>query len=54
MQWESLADFLHMGGYGFFVWGSYAVTAICIVAELLALRARGRRARANAGRARRD
>jgi heme exporter protein D len=44
MQWASVGDFLHMGGYGFFVWGAYAVTAVCVLAEVLALRARNRRA----------
>ena len=37
-------EFLAMGGYGFYVWGAYAVTAIAIVAELVSLRARRRRA----------
>ncbi len=54
MQWDGLSDFLHMGGYGFYVWGAYAVTAICIVAELIALRARGRRALAQTRALRRD
>ena len=31
-----------MGGYGFYVWSAYGVTAVVIVAELLALRARRR------------
>ena len=44
MKWESLSQFLAMGGYGFYVWGSYAVTAACLVLELFALRARRRRA----------
>lgn len=34
MNWGSLDNFLHMGGYGLYVWGSYAVTALCIVAEI--------------------
>jgi heme exporter protein D len=29
-----------MGGYGFYVWGSYGVTAVCIVLEILSLRNR--------------
>jgi heme exporter protein D len=33
-------EFLAMGGYGFYVWGAYGVTALAIVVELLALRAR--------------
>jgi heme exporter protein D len=44
-------EFLSMGGYGFFVWGSYGVTALVIVVELLALRARRRAAEAHAARA---
>ena len=35
MNWGSLEAFLSMGGYGFYVWGSYAVTALCIVLEVL-------------------
>jgi heme exporter protein D len=49
MQWNSLADFLHMGGYAFFVWSAYAVTALCIVAEVIALRSRSRRALERSG-----
>jgi len=44
MQWGSLENFLSMGGYGFYVWGSYLVCAGVIVAEIWALRQR-RRAR---------
>ncbi len=39
-----MSDFLAMGGHGFYVWGAYVVTAIVIVAEVLALRARRRAA----------
>jgi heme exporter protein D len=35
-----MSEFLAMGGYGFYVWSAYGVTAIAIIAELLALRAR--------------
>lgn len=35
MEWESWSAFWHMGGSALFVWGSYAVTAACIVAELM-------------------
>ncbi len=38
MQWESLSAFLDMGGYGLYVWGSYAATFILIAAELILLR----------------
>lgn len=42
MNWKSLDDFIAMGGYGFYVWGSYLVTTVLIVAEILLLRARRR------------
>ena len=41
----SLADFLAMGGYGFYVWGSYLVTAALVGVETFAVRARLRNAR---------
>ncbi len=44
MQWGSLENFLAMGGYGFFVWGSYGVTVAVIAAEIWALRLRRRAA----------
>jgi len=37
MNWGSLDNFLAMGGYGLYVWGSYAVTLVLIVAELVLL-----------------
>ena len=40
-----MSEFFAMGGYGFYVWGSYAITVAVIVAEILAVRARRRRAR---------
>ena len=43
--WRCMSDFLAMGGYGFYVWSAYGVTALAIVVEVAALRAR-RRARA--------
>ncbi len=39
-HWNSLAEFLAMGGYGLYVWGSYGMTALVLAAELWALRAR--------------
>ncbi len=35
MQWESWSAFWGMGGAAAFVWGSYAVTALLIGAELI-------------------
>jgi heme exporter protein D len=29
-----VSEFLAMGGYGFYVWGSYGVAALCIALEL--------------------
>ena len=34
MTWSSFSDFLAMGGYAFFVWMSYGVTALLVVAEI--------------------
>lgn len=43
MVWDSWSAFWAMGGRGFFVWGSYGVLALCVIAELVALsRARKR------------
>ncbi len=44
MHWDSFQHFLAMGGYGFFVWGSYGVTVAIIAAEIWALRSRRRAA----------
>ena len=44
MNWGSAADFWAMGGYGFYVWGSYAAVAVVIAIEIGWLRARRRRA----------
>jgi heme exporter protein D len=41
--WSSASDFLAMGGYGLYVWGSFGVTALALLMELLALRGRRRR-----------
>ncbi|HEV8095270.1 MAG TPA: heme exporter protein CcmD [Burkholderiales bacterium] len=40
MNWASAAEFFAMGGYAFYVWGSFLATAVCITAELLLLRTR--------------
>jgi heme exporter protein D len=39
-----MSEWLAMGGYGWFVWGSYGVTFAAVAIELLALRARARSA----------
>jgi heme exporter protein D len=43
MQWNSFSEFISMGGYGFYVWGSYGVTFVLLAAELIMLRARKKR-----------
>lgn len=48
---QAMSEFLSMGGHAFFVWGSYGVTALVIIVELVALRARRRAAEALAARA---
>lgn len=45
MIWNSLGDFIAMGGYGFYVWGSYLVTVFLILAEIGLLSRRCRAAR---------
>jgi heme exporter protein D len=42
MNWGSLSDFVAMGGYALYVWGSYGVVAglIAIEVVLLVLRRR--------------
>jgi heme exporter protein D len=37
MNWQSWSEFLAMGGYALYVWGSYAVTLVVLVAEIVAL-----------------
>jgi heme exporter protein D len=44
MNWSSAAEFFAMGGYGGYVWGSFAVTAACIALEIILVRARHRNA----------
>ena len=40
MHWQSLSDFLAMGGYGSYVWGSFGVCALTMIAEPLLVRHR--------------
>ena len=35
MNWASLSDFFAMGGYGFYVWGSFLVSFICMAGEII-------------------
>jgi heme exporter protein D len=38
MNWGGVNEFLAMGGYGSYVWGSYGVAALCIFLEVFFLR----------------
>jgi len=38
----SVAEFFHMGGYGFYVWGSFGVTLLLMVIEPILLKGRRR------------
>lgn len=40
MNWNSASEFLAMGGYGLYVWGSYSVCALWMLAEPLFVRRR--------------
>jgi heme exporter protein D len=46
MSWGGWSGFWAMGGYGFYVWGSYAVTLACLAIEVFLLRRRAREAKA--------
>jgi heme exporter protein D len=47
MNWNTPAEFFAMGGYGIYVWGSFFVTALCVITEPLLLRRRRRAAMAS-------
>lgn len=40
MNWSSASEFFAMGGYGFYVWGSFGMTALVMLGELVGLRLR--------------
>ena len=44
MNWGSASAFFSMGGYGLYVWGSYVVVMVLMLAEALATHQRLRRA----------
>ena len=43
-HWNSLADFVHMGGYALYVWGSVGLCVFALVAEQALLQRRTRSA----------
>jgi len=38
MNWGGPGEFLAMGGYALYVWGSYGMAALCIIIEIWTLR----------------
>ena len=42
MNWASWSDFVAMGGYGLYVWGSFAMCALVLLIEVGMLAARRR------------
>jgi len=44
MNWNSVDDFMAMGGYGLYVWGSYALVGLLMLLEPVLVRRRHRRA----------
>ena len=44
MNWNSAGEFFNMGGYGLYVWGSYAMAAGLMLLEPLLARQRHRQA----------
>ena len=44
MEWASWNDFWAMGGRGLYVWGSYGVTLLMILIEVVLLRRNSRQA----------
>ena len=43
IHWSSFSEFLAMGGYGLYVWGSFGVTALIMAVEPIVV-ARNRKA----------
>ena len=52
MIWDSWSDFFAMGGYGLYVWGSFALVFGCMAGETALLTGRLRAIRAQLARAR--
>ena len=38
IHWASFSDFIAMGGYGFYVWGSFGMTVLIMTIEPIAIR----------------
>ena len=46
----SFSEWLDMGGYALYVWGSFGVTALCMILEPLLLRSQAKAVRARIAR----
>ncbi len=46
MNWPSMQAFVHMGGYGLYVWGSFGMCALVLAAECWGLAQRRKALRA--------
>jgi heme exporter protein D len=51
VNWNSTSEFFAMGGYGLYVWGSYAVTLVAMLLEPWRVGVRHRSAREQVARA---
>ncbi len=51
MQWNSIGEFFAMGGYAFYVWGSFGACLLLMVAEPILARRRLNEVRAGIARA---
>jgi heme exporter protein D len=51
MNWGSVSEFVAMGGYGGYVWGSFGVTALIFIVEIILAGKRRRAALAQLPRA---
>ena len=47
MQWNSVSEFFAMGGYAFYVWGSFGATALVMAVESLLIRGRRKQMQQN-------
>ncbi len=43
IYWHSWSEFIHMGGYSGYVWGSLGIMALVMAAEVWQIRTRRRR-----------
>ena len=44
MHWHNASEFFAMGGYALYVWGSFGVCAVAMIAEPLLVRQRRKQA----------